>query len=177
MKLTKRTFIASALLITSVLSFAQEKKLGDEGEVLQNKKGREIMPAKGDLALGFNTVPVIDYLMNSFNFVGSGTTNPNSLGNTVAYTSNVNNQIFGKYFLDAKTAIRVRLGVNTRSGSVTNPVQDAVAMNAALQSGTQDDITAASKMKVDDKINFHTTNILFAAGYEKRRGYGRLIGF
>ena len=50
-------------------------------------------------------------------------------------------------------------------------------MNAALQSGTVDDITAASKMTVDDKVNFHRSNVLLAVGYEKRRGYGRLIGF
>ena len=172
----KKVLIVAVLVMTSMLSHAQEKKLGDE-EPLKNKKGREIMPAKGDLALGFNTVPVIDFLFNAFNFLGTGTTNPNSLGSTVAYTSNINNQIFGKYFLDAKTAIRVRLGINTRSGSVTNPVQNAIAMNAALQSGTADDIEAASKMTVDDKVNFHTTNVLLAVGYEKRRGYGRLIGF
>ncbi len=172
----KNVLIASALMITSVLSFAQEKKLGDD-EVLKNKKGREIMPVKGDIALGFNTVPVVDYLLNTFNYIGSGITNPNSLGSTVAYTSNLNNQIFGKYFLDVNTAIRVRLGFNTRTGSITNPVQDAVAMGAALQSGTADDIEAASHMRVDDKVKFHRSNVLVAIGYEKRRGYGRLIGF
>jgi len=172
----KKVLIVSALLITAVLSQAQEKKLGDD-EPLKNRKGREIMPVKGDLALGFNTVPVIDFLLNAASLGGFTGTANNVAGNAVQYTSNTNNQIFGKYFLDTKTAIRVRLGFNTRSGSITNPVQDAIAMNAALQSGTVDDITAASHMTVDDKVNFHRSNVLLAVGYEKRRGYGRLIGF
>jgi hypothetical protein len=173
----KKTLVVSLLLMGFLPSFAQEKKLGDEGEVLKNKKGREIMPVKGDIALGFNTIPVIDFLVNTVGSMGAGGTASNVAGNAVQYTSNTNNQIFGKYFLDTKTAIRVRIGINTRSGTITNPVQDAKAMGDALLSGTANDIEAASHMTVDDKVKFHRSNILFAAGYEKRRGYGRLIGF
>jgi hypothetical protein len=172
----KKTLVVSLLAVACLTSFAQEKKLGDD-EVLKNRKGREIMPVKGDIALGFNTVPVIDFLINSIGAIGSNGAATNVAGNAVQYTSNTNNQIFGKYFLDKNTAIRVRIGINTRSGSITNPVQDAKAMGAALTSGTPDDIEAASHMTVDDKINFHRSNVLIAAGYEKRRGYGRLIGF
>lgn len=173
----KKTLVVSMLVIASLSVLAQEKKLGDEGEPLKNRRGREIMPVKGDLALGFNTVPVIDFLINTVGAIGTNGGASNVAGNAVQYTSNTNNQIFGKYFLDVKTAIRVRVGINTRSGSITNPVQDAKAMGAALQSGTVNDIQAASQMTVNDKVNFHRSNVLLAVGYEKRRGYGRLIGF
>ncbi|MDP2385771.1 MAG: hypothetical protein Q8M29_05335 [Bacteroidota bacterium] len=172
----KKVVAASFLLMTSMLSYAQETKLGD-GEALKNKKGREIMPVKGDVALGFNTVPVIDFLLNAASLGGFTGNATNVAGNAVQYTSNTNNQIYGKYFLDVNSAIRVRLGVNSRTGSITNPVQDAKAMHDALVGGTPDDIETASHMTVDDKVKFHRSNVLLAAGYEKRRGYGRLIGF
>jgi hypothetical protein len=77
--------------------------------------------------------------------------------------------------LDAKTAVRVRFGINTIGGSITNQVQDAEVMYQASL-GTQDDIDAAALIKVDDKMKFQKSNLLLSVGYEKRRGYRRLIG-
>lgn len=174
----KKKVLLTALLASSVLVNAQEKK---EEDVLRNKKGHEILPAKGDIALGINMVPMFDLLLNTLNHVslqgGSAGTSANTAANAVQYTSNANNQIVGKYFLDPKTAIRVRFGFNTLSGTITNKVQDASAMNSALQSGTPDDLTAASLVKVDDQLKFNKSNVTIALGYEKRRGYRRLVGF
>jgi hypothetical protein len=166
----KNSLIVTALL-SSMLLAAQEPASGED-QVLKNKKGNEILPKKGDIALGFNTIPILDMFLGTLNratpFSGSG--------NIVQYNSNTNNQITGKYFLDAKTAIRVRFGINTLSGSVTNQVQDAEALYKATL-GTADDIAAASLLKVDDKLTFSKNNILLSVGYEKRRGYRRLQGF
>ncbi len=150
---------------------AQETTPPGEDEVLKNKKGFEILPKKGDIALGFNTIPILDMFLGTLNratpFAGSS--------NVVQYTSNSNNQIVGKYFLDAKTAIRGRFGVNTLSGKMTNQVQDAAAMYKATL-GTADDINAASLLRVNDVLTFTKNNWLLSVGYEKRRGYRRLQG-
>lgn len=177
----KKIALIAMVVMTSVLSYAQEPTpTPDTEKVLTSKRGHEILPRKGDIALGFNTVPMIDFLLNSLNHVslfgGAGGTSSGTASSAVQYTSNSNNQIVGKYFLDPKTAVRVRFGYNTLSGSITNPVQDAIAMDAASQ-GTPQDIAAASLIKVDDKLNFHKSNVVVAIGYEKRRGYHRLIGF
>lgn len=143
-----------------------------EDQVLKNRKGYDILPKAGDIGLGFNTIPILDLLLGAINpatpFAGSG--------NVVNYTSNSNNQIVGKYYLDNKTTIRVRFGVNTLGGSITNQVQDAEAMYKASL-GTQDDINAASLIKVDDKLTFVKNNVMLSLGFEKRRGYRRLQGF
>ena len=164
----KKVLIVTALL-ASILTHAQEGNSGEE--LLRNKKGFEILPKKGDIGLGFNTIPILDMFLGTLNratpFAGSG--------NIVQYTQASNNQIVGKYFLDAKTAIRARVGINTLSGSMTNQVQDAAVMYKATL-GTQDDINAASLIRVDDKLKFTKNNILITVGYEKRRGYRRLQG-
>lgn len=185
----KKTIVAASLLMVfSITAFAQEDCKesscatynNDTAALIKNKKGRYILPKKGDIALGFNAIPVFDFFLNSLNYVGSGKSNPNDAGSLVGYTSsgaNFNNQITGKYFLNAHTAIRARLGYNTQSGSITNPVQNAVDMYQALQSGNPNDIQAASQEKVKDAYSFARSNITLSGGIEKRRGYGRLQGF
>jgi len=168
----KKALFVTALL-SSAVTFAQlAPPSSGEDDVLKNRKGHPILPKEGDIALGFNMIPVIDLFLGALN---PATTYAGS-ANTVNYTSNMNNQIMGKYFLDAKTAIRVRFGINTIGGSITNQVQDA---NALYQAGfgTINDINAASLLRVDDKVTFQKTNMLLSVGYEKRRGYRRLIGF
>lgn len=143
---------------------------GGTDEVPLNKHGREILPKAGDIALGFNTIPILNLVFDALSDDGS---NADEL---VQYTAASNNQITGKYFLDSKTAIRARLGINTLGGSITNPVQDAAALHEASL-GTPDDIAAAQLLTVDDKITFRKSNWMISAGIEKRRGYRRLQGF
>lgn len=168
-KMKKKVLIVTTLF-SSMLTFAQEASSGDE--VVKNKKGYEILPKKGDIGLGFNTIPILDMFLGTLNratpFAGSA--------NIVSYVQASNNQIVGKYYLDAKTAIRGRVGVNTLSGSMTAQVQDAEAMYKASL-GTADDIAAASLLRVEDKLKFSKNNIIVTVGYEKRRGYRRLQGF
>src|SRR5690606_892249 len=146
----------TVLLLAAVCAFghAPAQDLGDD-ELPKNKKGNEILPKKGDVALGFNTIPILDLVFDAFKTGGA------YAGDMVQYTSSSNNQITGKYFLGPKTAVRVRLGINTLSGKITNPVQDAAAMHQATQ-GTPDDIDAASLRTVDDEATFSKNNILFS---------------
>lgn len=165
----KKTLLAASLVLSAVMCNAQDMGTDDAPK---NKKGNDILPKKGDIALGFNTVPMLDVILGTLNratpFGGSS--------NMVQYTNNSNNQIVAKYYIADKTAIRVRFGLNTLAGSMTNQVQDAkVLYDATL--GTQDDINKASLVRVDDKLNFSKTNWLLSVGIEKRRGYRRLQGF
>jgi len=177
-KMKKKVLIVTTLL-TSMLTYAQEpkkegthcEKCACDEEVL-NKKGHMILPQAGDIGLGFNTIPVLDMFLGSLNRTTPFTTS----GNVVSYVQASNNQISGKYFLDAKTAIRARVGVNTLSGSFTSQVQDAEVMYQASL-GTLDDIQAATLIRVEDKLKFKKNNVLISVGYEKRRGYRRLQGF
>jgi hypothetical protein len=167
----KKKVVIVASLFASLMVTAQEPA-SEENAILKNKKGYEILPKKGDIGLGFNTIPILDMFLGTLNratpFAGSS--------NVVQYTSNSNNQIFAKYYLDAKTAVRVRFGFNTLSGSMTNQVRDAKAQYDA-SFGTNDDITKAALLRVDDKLNFRKSNWVISVGYEKRRGYRRLQGF
>ena len=181
----KKTTIAVALLIGSFSLKAQDAgaetaQTGGGDDTPLTKKGYVILPEAGDIALGFNTVPMIDFALNTMRYVSIfGNSAPaagNVAANAIQYTANSNNQIVGKYYLDAKTAVRVRVGINTLAGTVRNEVQDAAAMGAALN-GTVDDQTAAALLKVEDEMSFSKTNVLIGAGYEMRRGYGRLQGF
>jgi hypothetical protein len=157
------------ILACLAASAATCQEMGTDSVPL-NKKGNEILPRKGDLALGFNTIPVLTFFYDAL------TAEPANSGEIVHYTNNTNNQVTGKYFLGAKTAVRVRFGVNTLGGTITNRVQDAGAMYAASL-GTADDIAAAANMRVNDKLQFTKSNIMVAVGLEKRRGYRRLQGF
>lgn len=172
----------SVLIVTALLSTMLSSAQGSHSvectadDPVLNKKGHRILPVKGDFAIGFNAIPVLDLLYNSIHIGGSAPTNTVVVPNTVQFVQGSNNQIVGKYFLDDKTAIRARVGINTLSGSMTNLVQDAEAMHAASL-GTAEDIQAASLIRVEDKLKFTKSNIMVTVGIEKRRGYRRLQGY
>jgi hypothetical protein len=160
--------ITLVLLCAALAAGAQD--MGTD-TVPKNKKGNEILPKKGDIALGFNTIPLLDKLLGLLNQSSSG-----GASDLVQYTQGSNNQVVAKYFIAAKTAIRVRFGVNTVSGTIINRVQNAKAMYDA-SFGTKDDIAAASNMRVEDELSYDKGNFTLSAGMEFRRGYRRLQGF
>lgn len=175
----KKKVLIVAALISSMLTYAQDS--GGEGEELKTKKGRPILPKGGDIALGWDFGPFFDLAFNSLRYVSimgnSAAAQNGQTNNTLQYTNNNANQIVGKYFLDNTSAIRARIGINTISGKWTNQVQDAVVLDAAQTSGIQSELDAAFLYRVDDVCKFNKRNVRLVAGYEKRRGYGRIQGF
>ena len=115
---------------------------------LVNKQGVHILPERGDFALGFDALPVL-------NFFG---------GNGDFYQ----NTIFGKYFLDSKSALRVKLTLGISNNSFKSAVQDDQAL-------------VANPLNVDarviDLMTEARNNISLGIGYEMRRGHGRVQGF
>jgi hypothetical protein len=168
----KKFILLLAAILAVGTALAQDKPVADLGDDLlpKNKRGNAILPKAGDIGLGFNAIPILDLVFDSFK---SGGANP---GNMVQYTSGGNNQITGKYFIDPHTAVRARFGINTLGGTITNKVQDAQA-KAKASTGTPDDVAAASLITVEDKLAFKKNNVMFSVGVEKRRGYRRLQGF
>lgn len=168
--MNKKVLIAATLL-TAMFAQAQESGSGDE--VIKNKKGNEILPKAGDIALGFNATPFMDVVVNAVRLnqaVGGTNANANQ------YVQGAGNMIVGKYYLTAKSAIRARIGINTLSGSIVNRVQDSKSIYDASFGNTEEQL-AAQQLRVEDKYKFQKTNILLTAGYEMRRGYRRLQGF
>jgi hypothetical protein len=143
-------FLGALLLQTSVAS-AQE--------TMENKNGQEILPQAGDIGLGVNAVPILNFVGNTFN----GNSN-NTYISQNRFVSNLgNNVIFGKYMLSGTTAIRAHLRVGISSFSNRNYVYD--------------DTKNSPDSLVTDYVKINNSTYVLGAGYEMRRGFGRLRGF
>ncbi len=148
-------FVVTALLISMQL-------IAQSGEPLLSKKGTPILPAKGDYALGFNAIPVLDFALNTVNIMVN-------TGQTAAhpgYVGGFNNVLVGKYFLKDNLAIRGRVGINTNSVSQTFYGSDPLHPSSI----TPENILLSTTTNTN-KSSF------FSAGLEFRRGYNRLQGF
>ena len=134
--------------------FAIAQEEVQEGGQLLSKKGTPILPESGEFSLGISAVPFFEYAGNIFN----GTSNNDAPG--FGFTDEFPMMITGKYMLDDKTAIRgiFRIGFgNTK------------------EIGDVDDDANPGEF-VEDTYKYSGMNIGIGAGYEKRRGKGRLQG-
>lgn len=142
-----------ACLLISLTTTAQEDQ-----EPLKNKKGRVILPVKGDFALGFNAIPIFTFVGNMFN--GNGFNS--SMGNDKFASIFGQNTIFGKYFLSNKNAIRVDFRVGVHSGK--------------FKSDLTNDYANSPDSMVVDVAKLTNQNYTIGVGYEWRLGKGRLQG-
>jgi hypothetical protein len=143
-------FLGALMLQTSVAS-AQE--------TMENKNGQEILPQAGDIALGVNAVPILNFVGNTFNGNGNNT----YIGQNRFVSNLGNNVIFGKYMLSSSTALRAHLRVGINSFSNKNYVYD--------------DTKNSPDSLVTDQVRVTNSQYTLGAGYEMRRGFGRLRGF
>ena len=124
-------------------------------EQFKSKRGVYILPESGDIGLGFNAAPFLNYMGNMFN---------GDAGNTV-FTNFINNQaIVGKYYIADDAAIRgeLRIGYNSFKN------QEFIMKDLDVPD---------PDVLVTDKAVINTTNLHLAGGYEMRRGYGRIQGY
>lgn len=141
---------------------------------IENKNSKPILPIKGEFSLGLSMNPVLNYFGNFFN----GNTN-NSISaqfmnypfsNTSLYQSSQapsSSQIFLKYFLTNKTALRIGLeytGVNFYDKVYVQ--DDAAALSDPLKN-----------ILSEDMLQSIGSTIIISGGYEKRRGNSRLQGY
>jgi hypothetical protein len=154
-----KKIIFSILLSVVFVSVNAQDTENDERDRPTTKSGKQILPVAGDYAIGLSAQPFVQYIGNLFGFTGS---------NNVGLVQFYNNQsIYGKYFLDDNTAIRGQLRISRFNQSV-------------VYSDVQNDLVASDPLaleQVEDNYRSTDGNYTFYAGYEKRRGYGRLQGF
>jgi hypothetical protein len=151
MKKVSLLFAACALTATS---FAQD--------VLKSKNGHVILPEAGDIAIGFDAVPVIDFALNSVNIM-------NNTGQTAqhpGYVSGFNQIIVGKYFLQDNMAVRARFGINTLRSTNKTYGNDPL-----MPSAPEPENVLIQTSRTGN------ANYFLAAGVEMRRGHNRLQGF
>ena len=147
------------LLLIFALGFVFYSNAQEETEEngFISKRGVNILPEAGDIALGIDAVPVFEYFGNMFN---------GTLGNTIWYDFiNGNNAIYAKYFLDESSAVRVRF--RFRKGT-----------NTDIEYFMKDTIPVPDpQVTVEDKETVSFSNTTISVGYEMRRGPGRVQGF
>lgn len=145
----KKILLIIFVALLGTATFAQEATTG-----VVNKKGEAILPVAGDISLGADALPFLNYLGNVLN---------GSAGNTIVLPSTT---IYGRYYIADDVAIRGSLTIANNSQTEKVLVQDAVAAIA-------DPTTTKS---VEDKYVSKTRDIGISVGIQKSRGYGRLRG-
>lgn len=158
----KKVLLVFAALTISFSLLAQEETAPVENsDILLSKKGNVILPQAGDIALGFNAIPLLDYALNFANIM-------NNTGQTAqhpGYVSGFNQIIVGKYFLEDNMAVRGRIGINTLSEKTTTYFNDPFS-------------TAIIDIpQLENAFTEKNNNIVIGGGLELRRGHNRLQGF
>ncbi len=124
-----------------------------------DKKTSELLPQAGDIAIGIEAAPFLQYFGNMFNGV---TTNDSP---DLIFLNGTT--IFAKYFLEDDVAIRARLGVTMDNEVFRSYVTDELAV-------FQDPL---SRDVIVDRRTFSNHMYLIGLDYEMRRGYNRLQGY
>lgn len=157
-----KTFIL-AVIFLSTIGFAQEQETSN---ALTTKKGFVILPEAGDIAIGFDAIPVIDFFLNAVNIM-------NNTGQTAqhpGFVTGFNNTLVLKYFVQENLAARLKFGWNKLNQTHTHYFYDPADIFA--NPGDPDKWDEISDVK---KTKFNS--FLLAAGGEFRRGHNRLQGF
>lgn len=156
----KKLFFSIFFISLFSLTFAQDDDfMDDEGgsTAVTNKKGEIMTPEAGDIAIGWDMVPVMNYIGNFAN---------NSVGNTFNPEFIDNGTIFGKYFLDSETALRVRFSYDCTNSTSKFYVDDDAAQFA----------DPLSEAETIDQLHSVSRDLLLGAGIEKHKGNGKLRG-
>jgi len=149
---------------TSVAATVNSKEVS-----FKSINGHEVLPQQGECALGISATGFFNYVGNLFN---------NNTGNTAPSFSSANAAnafaigqlsgvaLMGKYMKTADMAYRVRFQVNAGSVDYRNNVLQSLPTPDPL-----------NPKYVEDKLTISSYTVLIGAGFEKRRGAGRVQGF
>lgn len=130
-----------------------------DAEVLKNKNGVAILPVQGDIGLGVNVVPLLNWVGNTFN----NNSNNTYAGSSKLYSMFGNPSISAKYMLTNTTAVRATFGFDTYSGTDNRYV-------------TNDASNDPDSMVIDSRSRSYGAYTI-GLGYEMRRGKGRVQGY
>ena len=154
----RKMFLLSISLCLAFSAMAQN--VDEYSAAYANKRGVYLLPQAGDFALGVDATPFLRYMGNIFT---SGTNVPPFFNGVNGFEQT----IYGKYFLQDNRAIRARLSVNVLSSTDKGAVRNDVVF---LDDGT----TLINRFDSQSKSG---AKIELGAGYEFRRGHGRVQGF
>jgi len=152
-----------ALVSLSVNAFAQDETTEEVLTTTEessssspntSKNGHQLTPEAGDIGLGMDATPFLQYLGNAMNGENFNAA-PNVQG--------INNAITVKYFLSDDMAARVRVGIN----------QTVQTDKAFIIQDKQTD----PNVMVSDRRDIEVSGYNLAAGVEMRRGNGRVQGY
>jgi len=148
----KKICISALALSLTILSFSQQNVQ------IQNKKGLNIIPVKGNVAIGVNALPVLSFVGDLFGHIESN----QSLWSEKFISNFASNTLFGKYMITDNSAIRAHIRVGQFNINLKNNIDD---------NGQSDQIHTVVDM-LDEKRSVYN----FGAGYEWRKGESRLRG-
>ena len=135
--------------------------VAQQSELVTKKRGEKILPQAGDIAMGVDATPFLNYLGN---FLGK--TADNNYANGIF--NGKDNTLYFKYFLTEKSAVRLNFtfnfGTTVEKGKVVN--QGEIWNNPFNPDATSLDVKTTN-----------TSAFNINVGYEMRRGRGRLQGF
>lgn len=142
----------------SVATYAQEDfsaAFEEEQSVEIKRSASEYFPKAGDIGIGFDAAPFLNYLGNAFNGTQGNSLN---LGD---------NTLYFRYFLTNHSAARLALRINSNK-EVHNfyVADDAAQMSDPL-----------SQNQVEDRRTELSNTYELRAGYQAFRGQNRLRGF
>jgi hypothetical protein len=129
---------------------------------LENKNGFKILPEEGDIALGFDAVPFINFGLNAVNIMndtGDGATHP-------GFVNGFNQNIVAKYYYQSDLAFRARLGINSLRSSTRFYGDDPMTPSAV----DPEEVLIMTEVEAGGEYTL-------ALGAEFRRGHNRLQGF
>ena len=156
----KKIIISLCLCLCVVFTtMAQDTTTDEYNEAaFTSRRGVALLPKAGDFALGIDASPFLTYLGGFLS--SSGRTSPDFNG--------VNQTIYGKYFIEDDRAIRARLSLNMYNRMNKSVVRndEEVINNPLNANATVIDVRNVSRIGVE-----------LGAGYEFRRGKGRVQGF
>lgn len=150
----RKIVLLLALSVGFFCANAQETEKSENCELL-SKRGCTILPEQGDIAIGMDAAPVLQYFGN---LLGGGLNPAPSFNSTDGQT------IYGKYFLKENMAIRAKIKIGSGKTTTTDYIMEDSANPDPL-------------VTVEDEMKFSWNNTMFSAGVEMRRGKGRVQGF
>ena len=154
----KKLLLLSAVVLGMTGAYAQD---------LTSKKGEPILPEAGDIGLGIDATPFLEY---AGNFFGKTTTNA---APTFNYLTSIQTITF-RYFKDAKTVYRggLRIGFG---GPTTR--QQVANRSLTAPSPSANGYPNPTPALVENKWKSSTTTVGLTGGIEFRRGKTRLQGY
>lgn len=162
----KKITLFAVMICVNVALMAQEV----ESYSFKSKNGHEVLPQKGNWALGVSATSFLQYVGNMAS--GATTTNNAPVFNNGNGPSILNGQhnlggasVFGKYMLTGKTAVRVRFLAN----AYNETRREYVAKNSLITNPLSPEFA-------EDEYTRGVSNFAVGAGLEKRRGNHRLQG-